>query len=62
MFSEGQWWFAGFFVVAFVIVMIYSYKGDKKLHQKQYKGSLKVLLGFVLFIVFLFVLKVLLKE
>lgn len=62
MFSEGQWWFAGFFVVAFVILMIYSYKGDKKLHKKQYKGSLKVLLGFVLFVVFLFALKVLLKE
>ena len=62
MFSEGQWWFAGFFVIAFVILMIYSYKGDKKLHKKHYKGSLKILLGFVLFIVFLFLLKLVLKE
>lgn len=62
MFSEGQWWFAGFFVIAFVILMIYSYKGDKKLHKKQYKGSLKILLGFVAFVVFLFALKIILNE
>ena len=62
MFSEGQWWFAGFFVIAFVILMIFSYRGDKKLHKKHYKGSLKILLGFVGFVVLLFVLKVLLKE
>lgn len=61
MFSQGQWIFAGFFVVAFIILMILSYKGDKKMHKRYYKGSIFVLFGFLAFIAILFIMKVLLK-
>jgi len=57
MFSQGQLFFAGFFVIAFIIIMIISYRKDLKLHKKYYKGSLFVLLGFLIFIGFLFVIK-----
>lgn len=62
MFTTGQWVFAGFFVVAFVIAAIYAYKGDKVLHAKFYKGSYKVLIGFLLFIAMLFVIKIFFKH
>lgn len=57
MFSQGQLFFAGFFVVAFVIIITISYRKDLKLHKKYYRGSLFVLLGFLIFIGFLFVIK-----
>lgn len=57
MFSTGQWIFAGCFVVAFIILMIFSYRKDIKLHRKYYKGSLYILIGFILFVLLLFVLK-----
>lgn len=57
MFSKEQWIFAGFFVVAFTIFLIISYRKDLKIHQKYYKGSFYVLLGFFLFVIFLFGLK-----
>ncbi len=57
MFSTGQWIFAGCFVVAFVILMIISYRKDLKLHRKYYKGSIFILIGFIVFVGLLFVLK-----
>ncbi|APU69049.1 MAG: hypothetical protein VX712_02825 [Bacteroidota bacterium] len=57
MFSTGQLIFAGFFVVAFVIVMIFSYRKDKRLHKKYYKGSFYILIGFLVFILLLFLIK-----
>lgn len=57
MFSNGQWIFAGFFIIAFIAVMIFSYRKDLKLHRKYYKGSLYVLLGFIIFIALLFLIK-----
>lgn len=62
MFTTGQLVFAAFFVVAFVIAMYIAYGRDKSLHQKMYKGSYKVLIGFFLFIAVLFVIKVYLKR
>jgi hypothetical protein len=62
MFTQGQWIFAGFFVVAFIIAMIYTYRKDLKLHKIFYKGSYWVLLGFLAFIGLLFVIKVYLKH
>lgn len=61
MFSTGQWIFAAFFLIAFVAVMIYSYRKDLALHRKYYRGSLFVLIGFLTFIVLLFVIKEYLK-
>jgi uncharacterized membrane protein required for colicin V production len=62
MFSQGQLWFAGCFFVAFVIAMIYAYRKDAKLHKIFYKGNYKILIGFLIFIVLLFVIKVFFKR
>ena len=61
MFTKGQLFFAIFFVVAFVAIMIFSYRKDRKLHKKEYKGSKWVLIGFFAFVALLFVIKYLLK-
>ena len=62
MFSKGQLIFAGFFVIAFVIAMIYAYGKDKNLHQKFYKGNYKILIGFFVFIFLLFMIKIFFKH
>ena len=61
MFSTGQLIFAACFVVAFIVLMIFSYRKDIKLHRKYYKGSLYILIGFIIFIILLFALKTYLK-
>ena len=62
MFTTGQWIFAALFFVAFIIATYFAYGKDKALHQKFYKGSYKILIGFVLFIVILFLIKITLKR
>ncbi|HEA28493.1 MAG TPA: hypothetical protein ENH91_00605 [Leeuwenhoekiella sp.] len=62
MFSTGQWIFALFFIIAFIILIIYSYKGDRRLHQKYYKGSFWVLIGFLAFIALLFAIKIIINK
>jgi len=62
MFSTGQWIFAGMFLITFVIAAVYAYKGDKVLHSKFYKGSYKVLIVFLLFILLLFLIKLFFKH
>jgi len=42
--------------------MVLSYRKDRKLHRKEYKGSTWVLIGFFVFILVLFGIKFLLKE
>lgn len=58
MFSTGQLIFAAIFVLVFIIVIIYSYRKDLQLHRKYYKGTVYILIGFILFIALLFVIKV----
>lgn len=62
MFSTGQLIFAIIFVIAFIIIMVFVYKKDLKEMKKQYKGTYWILLAFLLFIAFLFVIKIFLKE
>tara|TARA_R100000935_G_C2829021_1_gene163933 strand:- start:1888 stop:2076 length:189 start_codon:yes stop_codon:yes gene_type:complete len=62
MFSTGQLIFAAIFFLAFVVVIVYSYRKDIALHKKYYKGSIFVLLGFIVFIFLLFVIKEFLKR
>lgn len=62
MFTTGQWVFAALFFVAFVIAAYFAYGKDKALHNKVYKGSYKVLIAFIFFIVMLFVIKVFMKR
>jgi len=47
MFSFGQLIFGLCFFIAFVAVIIYSYKADKKNLPTYFKGSYKILLGFI---------------
>jgi len=61
MFSTNQLIFAVLFFIAFVVVMIFSYRKDKKLHKKYYKGSLWILVGFLVFVGILLLVKILLK-
>ncbi|MCW5519244.1 hypothetical protein J1N09_05300 [Aureitalea sp. L0-47] len=62
MFTTGQLIFAICFVIAFVIIMIFAYKRDKKLHKKHYRGSLWILVGFLVFVGLLLMAKWLLKQ
>ena len=39
MFTKGQLIFAGFFVIAFIILMIWSYRKDIVNHKKHYKNT-----------------------
>ncbi|WP_417885697.1 hypothetical protein [Zunongwangia sp.] len=57
MFSTGQLIFAVLFFIAFVSVIIFTYRKDAKLHRKYYKGSFFVLLAFLFFIALLVVIK-----
>jgi hypothetical protein len=62
MFSTGQLGFAIFFVIAFIAIIIYSYRKDLPLHKKYYKGSYRVLLGFLVFIALLVAAKFAIKS
>ncbi|SHG71851.1 hypothetical protein SAMN05443549_10628 [Flavobacterium fluvii] len=62
MFSQGQLAFAAAFFVAFVIAMIFAYRKDAKLHKIFYKGNYKILIGFIIFILILFLIKIYFKR
>ncbi len=61
MFSTGQLIFAVLFAIAFIAVMIYTYRKDLKLHKQNYKGTLWVLLAFLAFIGFIVAIKIIFK-
>jgi hypothetical protein len=44
------------------VIMIRMYRKDKKLHQKYYKGSIWILVGFVVFVLLLLAAKTFLRE
>ncbi|MAU72123.1 MAG: hypothetical protein CML04_08510 [Pseudozobellia sp.] len=62
MFSTGQIIFASLFAIAFAIVVILSYKKDKKLHSRNYKGVKWIAFGFAVFVGLLFFIKFFLKN
>jgi len=57
MFTTGQLIFAALFFLAFVGVMIWSYRKDIKLHKKHYKGSYWVLVALIVFFSLIYALK-----
>ncbi|CAM1334800.1 hypothetical protein [Tenacibaculum aestuariivivum] len=62
MFTSGRIVFASLFVVAFIILMIYSYKKDAKNNKKHYKnGAIYVAIGIISVIALLFLSKFLIK-
>ncbi len=62
MFSTGQLTFALLFAICFIAIIVYSYKKDKKLHTKNYKGVKWIAVAFIAFILTLFCIKYLLKN
>ena len=62
MFSKGQIVFAVLFAISFVVAIVMAFKKERAQHQKNFKGVLKLLIGFILFILLLFVLKTYLKS
>ncbi len=62
MFSTGQWIFAILFALVFSGIIILSYKKDRKLHLKNYKGVKWIAIIFSIFIILLFIIKHLLKN
>jgi O-antigen/teichoic acid export membrane protein len=50
MFSKGQLIFAVIFLIAFTILMIWSYRKDIKIHKKHYKNTFIVLIAIFLII------------
>jgi magnesium-transporting ATPase (P-type) len=50
MFSKGQLIFAAVFATVFIILMVWSYRKDIKLHQMYYKKVWLVALGIFLVI------------
>ncbi|MDH4404375.1 MAG: hypothetical protein QE264_09075 [Flavobacterium sp.] len=62
MFSKGQLIFAVLFFVSFVIAISYSYRKDILVHQRTYKGSYKILIGFIVFVLLLFIIKIFFKH
>nr|WP_297786134.1 hypothetical protein [uncultured Allomuricauda sp.] len=62
MFSTGQIIFAALFFIAFIVIISLSYRKDKKLHKKNYKGVIWILISFITFIIILFLIKYFLKN
>ncbi len=62
MFTTGQLIFAVLFAITFLLIITFSYKKDKKIHLKNYKGVIWVLVSFLIFLVFLFLIKNFLKN
>lgn len=50
MFTKGQLIFAACFVVAFAILMIWSYRKDLKIHKQYYKNTYIILITIFLVI------------
>ncbi len=50
MFTKGQFIFAACFIVAFTILMIWSYRKDIKIHKKHYKNTYIILITLFLII------------
>lgn len=57
MFSNGQLIFAILFLIVFAIVITGTYKKDRKLHSKNYKGVKWVGIIFIFFLIILFCIK-----
>jgi len=62
MFSTGQLIFAALFVVVFIVIIALSYRKDKNMHKKNYKGVKWVLISFITFVIILFLIKYFLKN
>jgi len=53
-FSKGQLIFALLFALAFIIVMVWTYRRDLKVNSKNFKGVYKILIFIVLMFTILY--------
>ncbi len=60
MFSKGQIIFGILFAIAFIVVLVFTYRKDLKLHKRYYKGSIWVLIAFISFLLMIVAIKFLL--
>lgn len=62
MFSFGQLIFGICFFIVFVMIVIFSYKADKKQQPQYFKGSYKILIGFLIAFSLLLLVKFITKQ
>ena len=62
MFSFGQLIFGICFFIAFVMIVIFSYKADKKQQPQYFNGSYKILVGFIIAFSLLLLVKFITKQ
>lgn len=62
MFSKGQIIFGILFAIAFIIVLVYAYRKDIKLHKRYFKGSSWVLVAFIAFLLMIVAIKFLFTD
>lgn len=61
MFSTNQLIFAICFLIAFSVFIVISYRKDRKLDKKYFKGTFWILVGFIVFVLLLLAIKTFLK-
>jgi Mn2+/Fe2+ NRAMP family transporter len=57
MFSNGQILFSILFAIAFIIILIFAYRKDIKIHHRYYRGTIWVLLAFLSFLALITAIK-----
>ena len=62
MFSTDQWIFAAIFLIAFIVILVFSYRKDLRQNRTYFKNAIWILVGFIVFILLILVLKLLLKN
>lgn len=53
-FSSGQLIFALVFFLAFIIFMVFAYRGDRRVNRFHYRGAWKVLIAIVAIFIVLY--------
>jgi len=62
MFSTDQWIFAAIFLIAFIVILVFSYRKDLRQNRTYFKNAIWILVGFIVFILLILALKLLLKN
>lgn len=57
--GTGHWIFAGVFLLAYIIYLVWSYRKDLKLHKIHYPGASLIIGGIIVAIFLIYVIKVL---
>ena len=57
MFSKGQIVFGILFAILFIIILVFAYRRDLKIHKHYYKGTLWILIAFISFLSFIAAIK-----